>query len=147
MEEQIKPVDILLVDDNDDDILIVKMVFKKARVVNKLCVAKGGQDALDFLYHQGKYAEEKPSAPGLILLDISMPKITGFDIIKKLKADPNLKKIPIIMLTASSDEEDIANSYESGAFSYITKPLTFDGFVKVIERFKIHCAFVQKTQE
>ena len=144
MEEKIESVDILLVEDNDDDILIAKMAFKKARVVNKLYIAKSGQNALDFLYHHGKYEKKQPPAPGLILLDINMPKITGFDIIKKLKADPKFKKIPVIMLTASSNEEDRVKSYENGAFSFITKPLTFDGFVKDAERFKIHCAFVRK---
>lgn len=147
MNEKKKFFDILLIEDNDDDIVILKRVFKKAQIANKLHIARNGEDALDFLYHQGKYSEEKSSAPGLILLDINMPGMNGFDIIKKLKTDFKYRKVPIIMLTTSNREEDIAKSYESGACSYITKPADFNSFVKIIEQFKIYWTFVSKIPE
>lgn len=140
MEEDIKPIDILLVEDNNDDIFLIKKVFQKMKFVSKLYIVHGGKEALDFIFHRNKYAETKPDRPGLILLDINMPEVSGFDVLKTLKAEPRYKDIPIIMLTSSNSEEDIAKSYEDGACSYIAKPLNFNDFVKVISQFELYWA-------
>ncbi|MBI5573827.1 MAG: response regulator, partial [Elusimicrobia bacterium] len=103
--------------------------------------------ALDFIYHMGRYKESKLSMPGLILLDISMPVMNGFEVLKVLKSDARTTRIPIIMLTTSSREEDIVKSYEYGACSYITKPADFNGFVKVMEHFEIYWTLVSKVPD
>lgn len=144
MNEETKTVDILLIDDNEDDILIVERALKGVKLMNGLYIVRSGEEALDFIYHQGKYAQSKPSKPGLILLDINMPGINGFKVLEKLKADPEYKKIPVVMLTTSGREEDIVKSYENGACSFITKPVNFEDFVKVIERFGIYWTLVSK---
>jgi CheY-like chemotaxis protein len=145
MEKELKPINILLVEDNEDDVIITQRAFlRKGKLINKLYVVRNGQEALDFVYHQGQYTEEKPATPGLILLDISMPGINGFEVLKKLKADSRYKKIPVIMLTTSSREEDIVKSYEDGACSYITKPTNFSDFVRALEQFEIYWTLVSK---
>lgn len=140
----IKSINMLLVEDSEDDIFIIRKVFEKANITNKLYVVRRGEEALDFVNHQGKYAEEKPPAPGLILLDIMMPGLNGFDVLKKLKANPKHKKIPVVMLTTSDREEDIVRSFENGACSYITKPIGFNKFFEVIKQFKIYWTMVSK---
>lgn len=145
MTAEIKAIDILLIDDNEDDILIIRRTFKKVRTTNDLHIVKSGEEALDYLHHQGKYAEKKPAMPGLILLDISMPGMSGFDVLEKLKADPKLKMIPVIMLTTSNQEEDVIRSYEGGACSYITKPVNKDEFFKAIERLNIYWTMVSRV--
>ncbi|MFH1612225.1 MAG: response regulator [bacterium] len=144
MENTLKQIPILIIDDNEDDIFILQRAFKRVKILNEIFVVRSGEEAVDFIYHQGKYADKKSPTPGLILLDISMPKIDGFAVLKKLKADPIYKKIPVIMLTTSSREEDIVRSYEDGACSYITKPTDFNEFMKAIERFEVYWTLVVK---
>lgn len=142
--ENLKAIDILLVEDSEDDILIIQRAFKKVKMTNEIYIVHDGQEALDFIFHEGKYAEVKPPTPGLILLDINMPKMNGFQVLEKLKSHPAYKIIPIIMLTVSDREEDIIRSYQNGAVSYITKPMSFEDFVKVIEQFEIYWSLVSK---
>lgn len=144
-EKEIKPIDILLVDDSEDDIIIIKRVFKKIHLENCLYVVRSGEEAMDFISHQGKYAEGKPPTPGLILLDISMPGMSGFDVLEKIKTDPKYRIIPIIMLTTSNREQDIVKSYKNGACSYITKPVEFIQFVEVIQCFELYWTLVSKV--
>lgn len=144
MVNELKPINFLLVEDNEDDIVIIKRVFKKANLTNKLYVVRSGEEAFDFIYHQGKYAEKKPPTPGLVLLDISLPVMSGFDVLNRIKEDSKYKKIPVVMFTTSNREEDVVKSYENGACSYITKPVRFDDFVKVMERFEIYWTLVSK---
>ena len=145
--EDFKPINILLVEDNEDDILIIERAFKKIKVINELYVVRDGQEGLDFILHEGNYAQTKPPTPGLILLDINMPKVNGFQVLQRLKAHPTYKIIPVIMLTVSDREEDIAIRYQNGAVSYITKPMNFEDFVKVIEQFEIYWSLVSKIPE
>lgn len=140
-----KHVTILLVEDNEDDIVIIKRVFKKVKITNAIKIVRGGREALDYIYHRGAHADVKYDLPDIILLDISMPGMNGFEVLYELKADPIIKRIPIVMLTSSSREEDIVKSYENGACSYITKPMNFDDFVKAIERFEIYWSLVSKV--
>lgn len=144
MEKELKPISILLVEDNEDDIVIMKRIFEKMKILNTLHIVRNGQEALDFIYHFGRYKESRQPVPGLILLDISMPVMDGFEVLKILKSDARSMKIPIIMLTTSSREEDIARSYENGACSFITKPADFSSFVKVMEHFEIYWTLVSK---
>ena len=143
--ENTKPINILLVEDTDNDVIITQRAFKKVKVTNDLYIVRDGQEALDFIFHEGKYAETKPPTPGLILLDINMPKINGFQVLERLKSNPVYKIIPIVMITVSDRDEDIVRSYNGGAVSYITKPVNFESFVNVIEQFEIYWTLVSKV--
>jgi len=140
-------INILLVEDNEDDVFIIKRVFKKLKVTNRLNVVSDGQEALDYIFGEGEYADADNPTPGLILMDINMPRLNGFQAMEKLKAHPIYKVIPVIMLTVSDRDEDIVRSYQGGAVSYISKPMKFENFVKVIEQFDIYWSLVSKIPE
>lgn len=144
---EFKSIDILLVEDSEDDIVIIKRAFKRLKLKNKLYVVRRGQEALDFIFHEGEYADSKHSTPGLILMDINMPGLNGFEVLERLKENPSSKPIPVIMLTVSDRDEDIVKSYMSGAVSFIIKPMNFESFVKVIEQFDIYWTLVSKIPE
>ncbi len=126
---------ILLVDDSEDDIMIARKAFAQLSFPHKLETAMSAQSALDYLHCRGKYADRKPVLPDLLLLDINMPIINGFALLKILKADQLLRKIPVIILTSSSAREDVSRSYECGAASYLTKPGSFEGLKNLIGDF------------
>ena len=129
-----KPVEILLVEDNPGDVRLVKESLKDIKVLNNLRVAKDGQEALDFLHREGNHTEAPH--PDLILLDLNLPKKDGREVLAEIKADKDLKRIPVVVLTTSKAEEDILKSYNLQANCYITKPVDFDEFVKVIKSIK-----------
>ncbi len=134
-----KPVDILLVEDNPDHAELTIKALKQNNVSNEVYVVNDGQEALDFMYHQGKYADEKDfPRPGLILLDIRLPKVDGIEVLKQLKDDPQFKSIPVIMLTTSDRDEEIAKSYAGGANSYVVKPMDFEEFMKKVRELKLY---------
>lgn len=138
-----KPIDILLVEDNEDHVDLTLRALKNNNLINDIHVVKDGQDALDFIYHRGKYEDtRKYPRPGLILLDIHLPKLNGFEVLETLKKDPDVKSIPIIMLTTSSRDEEIAQSYAVGANSYVTKPVDFEEFAKKIKDMKLYWTIV-----
>lgn len=111
MREKCKNTNILLIEDNPDDIQITKRALKEAKVLNNLWIVRDGEEALDFLYHKGQYKDNQSFLrPGLILLDINLPKINGLDVLKTIKQDPDLKQIPIVILTVSRRDEDIVKS-------------------------------------
>ena len=140
-----RPIDILLVEDNEADIKITLRAFKKAKLSNNIYVARDGQEALDFVYHQGKYQDkEKFPRPDLILLDIKMPKLDGLAVLGKLKADSECSLIPVVMLTSSEREEDVVKSYEGGAASYIPKPVNYEDFVKIVDGFNFYWNIINK---
>ncbi|MDO8784757.1 MAG: response regulator [Syntrophales bacterium] len=134
-----KPVNILLVEDNEDHAELTLSALRNNNVINEIHVVRDGEEALDFVYHRGKYTDvEKFPLPGLILLDISLPKLSGLEVLETFKKDPELKVIPVIMLTTSSREEEILRSYANGANSYVTKPVDFDEFVRKIKDIKLY---------
>ena len=138
-----KPIDILLVEDNEDHAELTLRALQNNNLTNDTYVVKDGQEALDFVYHQGKYEDTKKyPRPGLILLDINLPKVTGLEVLETLKKNPDFKSIPIIMLTTSSRDEEIARSYAGGANSYITKPVDFGEFAKKIKDLKLYWTIV-----
>ncbi|MFA4911908.1 MAG: response regulator [Desulfobacteria bacterium] len=138
-------VKILLVEDNDDHVELTKRALKENGVLNDIYVAKDGQKALDFLYRKGKYSEKtKAPRPGLILLDVKLPKIDGFEVLEKIKSDPDLKSIPVIILTTSSRDEEVAKGYAGGVNSYVTKPIDFNEFVNKIKSIRLYWVLVNK---
>jgi len=134
MTEKIRLTKILLVEDNPDDILIIERALKEAKVINKFWIVRDGQEALDFLQHKGQYADPAIAPkPGLILLDINLPKINGLEVLKRIKEDPDLKRIPIVVLTVSRRDEDIVKGYNYGCNSFIQKPVEFERFVEAVK--------------
>ena len=121
---------ILLVEDNEGDVVLTLEALKEARLKNKISVVRDGEEAMEFLYKKDRYTTE--DTPHLILLDINLPKMDGKEVLNKIKSDPDLKKIPVVILTTSSSEKDILEAYNSYANCYITKPVDLDKFIDVI---------------
>jgi CheY-like chemotaxis protein len=126
-----RPVEILLVEDNEGDVGLVEEVFEDGRINNNLNVAEDGEEAMQFLNKEGNFANAP--RPDLILLDLNLPKKDGREVLKEIKEDDSLKLIPVVVLTTSKAEEDILKSYDLHANSYITKPVDFEQFIKVIK--------------
>lgn len=140
-----RPMNILLVEDNPADAKIALRAFAKSKLRNEIYVVNDGQEALDFIYHEGKYIDkEKFSTPDLILLDIKIPKLDGFQVLERLKQDLQYNFIPVIMLTSSKNEADIAKSYRGGAASYIPKPINYEEFVNVVDGFNYYWRVINK---
>lgn len=125
-----KGVHILLVEDNEGDIVLTLDAFEESKIRTKISVVKNGADALDFVFNKGNYIDV--DRPDLILLDINLPVYNGHEVLKKIKDDPSLKMIPVIILTTSSSQKDINKAYENYTNSYVTKPIDMDDFLKVI---------------
>jgi len=131
-----KSVDILLVEDNADHVELIVKALRNNNVLNEVHVAISGEEAMDFLYQRGAYVDA--ARPGLILLDIKLPGMDGIEFLRRIKADPKLKLIPVVVLTTSGSEKEIAESYNCGANSYIVKPVDFEHFAKVIKELKLY---------
>lgn len=134
MEGRRKTVTILMADDDEDDCMLAGEALAESRLANDLHFVRDGEELMDYLYRRGKYAQQSDSPrPGLILLDLNMPKKDGREALREIKADPNLRFIPIVVLTTSKAEEDICRSYDLGANSFIIKPVTFGALVEVMK--------------
>lgn len=134
-----KTVIILMADDDEDDRLMTKDALEESRLHNELRFVEDGEELMDYLRRQGEYADaEKAPRPGLILLDLNMPRKDGREALKEIKADPELKRIPIIVLTTSKAEEDILRTYDLGVNSFIIKPVSFQGLVEVMKSLALY---------
>jgi CheY-like chemotaxis protein len=131
-ESDPKPIEILLAEDNPGDVKLTEKAFERGHVYNNLHVVSDGVEALAYLHGEGEY-EDRPR-PDLILLDLNMPRKDGTDVLEDIKSDPDLRRIPVVVLTSSEAEEDIVKSYDLHANAYLTKPIDFDGFLDVVER-------------
>jgi two-component system response regulator len=129
MSNSAGPVRVLLVEDNPNDVEIARRALAKAAARIDLTVARDGQEALDILAGDGKGGVPLPH---LILLDLNLPKVDGREVLEKVKADPKLKRIPIVILTVSSQKEDVARCYDTGVNTFITKPIKFDDFLRAV---------------
>ena len=128
--ELVKPIEILLVEDNPGDVRLTIEALKEAKVINSLTVLKDGVEALAFLRRQGEYAQAP--RPHLIVLDLNLPKKDGREVLAEIKADDSLKRIPVVVLTTSQDEQDVLKSYNLHANCYIAKPVDLDQFIRVV---------------
>lgn len=131
-----KTLNLLLVEDNDGDVRLIKEAFKESKVLNGLSVVSDGEEALDYLHKRGSY--QSSVKPDLIILDLNLPKLSGFDVLAEIRSAPHLKKIPVVIFSSSTSENDILRSYELKANSYVSKPSDFDAFleaVRTIEEF------------
>ena len=134
MERTVQPIIILIAEDDADDRVLTKDAFDESRLLNEVHFVEDGEELLNYLERKDKYGDaELAPRPNLILLDLNMPKKDGREALKEIKSNPELRRIPIVVMTTSKAEEDIFRSYDSGASSYITKPVTFEGLVDVIK--------------
>ncbi|MGE5350879.1 MAG: response regulator [Acidobacteriota bacterium] len=125
-----KPISILLVEDNPGDVYLTREAFKESKFSNTLQVVKDGVECMEFLRHQGKYAGSE--MPDVILLDLNLPKKNGREVLAEVKRDQSLRYIPVIVLTSSQSESDIKTSYQLNANCYISKPVDYDDFIRII---------------
>jgi two-component system response regulator len=130
---------ILLVEDNPDDVVLTKMALEKSRVANKVVVAQDGVEALDYLFSQGKYAGQAAvQLPEVVLLDLKLPRVDGLEVLRQIRANPTTNLLPVVVLTSSSEERDVINSYKLGCNSFIIKPVDFNQFVSAIQQLEMY---------
>ena len=133
MRDERRPIIILLADDDEEDRMLTRDALAESRLANDLRCVTDGEDLMDYLYRRGEYSPPAQAPrPGVILLDLNMPKKDGREALREIKSDPELRRIPVVVLTTSKAEEDIFRSYDSGASSFISKPVTFEGLVEVM---------------
>lgn len=137
-----EPVELLLVEDDEDDIVLITEAFAAARMMNVISHVRDGEEAMAYLRKEGAYKGVR--TPGLVLLDINMPKKNGFEVLEAMKADPHLRSLPVIMLTTSDREEDIARSFADGACSYVRKPMSLDQFARAVKEFELYWTAVSR---
>lgn len=132
MNEQ-GPVEILLVEDNPDDVELTLHAFKKDRLANNIHVVRDGAEALEFLFGTGRYETRDMSPPKLILLDLKLPLVDGLEVLRRIKGDTSTRNIPVVVLTSSSQERDLVESYRLGVNSFIQKPVDFEQFKEAVK--------------
>jgi len=124
---------ILLVEDDPSDIELTRRAFHKAHIANPLAVAQDGQEALDYIFGEGAYAERgRPTVPVLTLLDLKLPRISGLDVLKRIRGDPRTRRMPVVILTSSREQSDLGAGYDLGVNSYICKPVDFVQFWEAV---------------
>jgi two-component system, response regulator len=130
---------IMLVEDNGSDIELARRALQKSHITNELVVAEDGQEALDYLFAQGIHAGRDPrDLPALVLLDLKLPRIDGLDVLRRIRADERTRRLPVVILTSSREEQDVAAGYDLGVNSYIRKPVDFSQFVKSVEHLGLY---------
>lgn len=124
---------ILLVEDNPQDLELTLLALERARLANKVVVVRDGEEALNYLFARDKYVDRERGNPAVVLLDLKLPKVNGLELLEKIKADGELKSVPVVMLTSSREEPDLARSYELGVNAYVVKPVRFADFVDAVQ--------------
>jgi CheY-like chemotaxis protein len=124
---------ILLVEDDPNDVELTLSALRESHLANEVAVARDGEEALDFLYRRGAYTSREEGNPVVVLLDLKLPKVDGMEVLKRAKADPDLKTIPVVVLTSSREEQDLVRSYHSGTNAYVVKPVDFHEFVEAVK--------------
>jgi two-component system response regulator len=130
---------ILLVEDNDDDVELTLRALRRNPVANRVDVVRDGAEALEYLFASGSYAgRDERDAPNLVLLDLKLPKVGGLEVLERLRADPRTRRLPVVVLTSSNVESDLARSYDLGANSYIRKPVDFTQFMEAVNQLGLY---------
>jgi CheY-like chemotaxis protein len=136
---------ILLAEDNPFDLELALAGLAEHRLTNEVVVARDGTEALDYLKYRGRFAERAPGSPMVILLDLKMPKVDGLEVLRQIKSDPELRLIPIVILTSSREEQDLIESYNLGVNAYVVKPVAFDKFVDVVKQIGLFWALTNEV--
>ena len=137
--------EILLVEDNPTDAELTMRALKRKNLANKLVWVKDGEEAIDFIYAQGQFADRDPEdLPRLILLDLRMPKVDGLEVLKHIKADERTRRIPVVVLTSSQEDQDVVESYKLGVNSYVSKPVEFDDFIEAVSTLGLYWMLINK---
>jgi len=136
---------ILLVEDNPDDVELTLLAFKKNNFANEIKVVEDGEEAINFLLGENDQSVVKFGYPELILLDLKLPKINGHEVLKEIKSDKRTKRIPVVILTSSQEEEDIVKGYDLGANSYVRKPVDYQDFVSVVNNLGVYWLAINKN--
>ena len=140
-----EPREILLVEDNADDEALTLDALRNATVANPIFVVRDGAEALDYLFSQGVYADRDPRRePCVVLLDLKLPKISGIEVLRRIKTDQRTRRIPVVVLTTSSEQEDVHNSYGNGASSYVRKPVEFIQFTEAVRQLGLYWTLVNE---
>lgn len=139
---------ILIVEDNPQDELLILRSLRKSNVVNGITVVRDGQQALDYLFRQGEFATRREGPmPSVVLLDIGLPRVSGLDVLRQLRADTRTRLLPIVILTSSDEEEDRLRSYQNGANSFVRKPLDFAEFIRIVAELGIYWLAVNRPPD
>lgn len=139
---------ILLVEDNPDDEALALRALKKSNLANEIAVARDGVEALDFLFCEGQHADRSPcDLPVVVLLDLKLPKVDGLEVLKRIKSDERTRRLPVVILTSSSEERDIIDSYDFGANSYIRKPVDFNQFTEAVAQLGLYWLVLNEVPE
>jgi CheY-like chemotaxis protein len=136
---------ILLVEDNERDVELTLAALEEHNLANEVVVARDGADALDYLYQRGKYSNRVGGLPAVVLLDLNMPKVDGMEVLQRMKIDPVLKQIPVVMVTSSRVEQDLVRSYELGVNAYVVKPVDFQKFIESIRQIGFFWAIINEA--
>lgn len=137
-------VEILLVEDNPSDIKLAMHAFKKNNLANQVHVVRDGAEALEFIFCTDRYAARRVDHPKVILLDLKLPLVDGIEVLRRIKADPTTRSIPVVVLTSSPEERDLVDSYQLGVNSYIVKPVDFDQFGEVVRQIGLYWLLVNR---
>ena len=136
---------IVLAEDNANDIELTLMALRENHVVNEVIVVRDGAEALDYLYRRNSYADRPAGHPALVLLDLKMPKMDGIEVLRRIKSDPAMRSIPIVVLTSSREERDLVRTYDLGVNAYVVKPVDFHAFVDAVKLLGGFWAVVNET--
>lgn len=128
---------ILLVEDSENDVTLILAAFAEAHLADKVVVANDGQEALDYLYRQGPHAGRAAENPSVVLLDLKLPRVDGLQVLGRMKSDPDLKRVPVVMFTSSREEVDLMRSYSLGANAYVIKPVSFQELESALKALRV----------
>jgi two-component system, response regulator len=143
--EQYEQIEILLVEDNERDAELTMRALKKAGLANKLLRVKDGEQALDYMFRRGAFAGRDDVVPRLVLLDLKMPRVDGIEVLKAVKSDERTKRIPVVVMTSSQEEKDVAQTYDLGANSYIVKPVDFAAVADMVRQAGFYWLAINRT--
>ena len=135
---------ILLAEDNDRDVELTLAALDEHNLANEVVVARDGAEALDYLYGRGKFAGHANGLPVVVLLDLKMPKVDGLEVLRQIRADPQFKRVPVVMVTSSREEQDLIRSYELGVNAYVVKPVDFQKFVESVKEIGMFWAVINE---
>lgn len=136
---------ILLAEDNANDLELTMAALQQHNLANEIVAVRDGAEALDYLYQRGAFADRGHGLPALVLLDLKMPKVDGLEVVRVVKADPRLRRIPVVMLTSSREESDLVDSYELGVNAYVVKPVDFAEFMTAVRQIGVFWAVVNEV--